>query len=156
MAKGLMDLVNKYKMGKAVEKAEAQYEATKDMDTRMTQAQSFRRLEEAGLGSTPVGYNDPHNQPLWEFEGVSNPFDMDRDTYSDFIESGEWDYPNVNNMLDENEIKAQMMADYDIVQEGRGRASDRMDAIIDSTKKAYDAKPKNIIQALAMRMGLGK
>jgi hypothetical protein len=156
MAKGLMDLVNKYKMGKAVEKAEAEFEATKDMDTRLTQARSFKRLEEAGLGGTPVGYEDPHNQPLWEFEGVSNPFDMDRDTYSNFIESGEFNYPNENNFLDVNEVKAQMMADYDIIQEGRARASDRMDAIIDSTKKAYDAKPKNIIQALAMRMGLGK
>ena len=156
MAKGLMDLVNKYRQGKEIEKAEKTFEATKDLDTRMTQALSLSRLEKAGLGSTPVGYSDPHNQPLWEFEGVKNPFDMDRDTYSNFIESGEWNYPNVNNMLDEHEIKAQMMADYDIIHQGRERASDRMDAIIDSTKKAYAAKPKNIIQALAMRMGLGK
>ena len=37
---------------------------------------------------TPVGYDDPHNQPLWEFEGVKNPFDMDRETYDRYIESG--------------------------------------------------------------------
>ena len=156
MAKGLIDLVNKYKMGQNIDKARAEFEATKDAETKMTQEQSLRRIEQAGLGSTPVGYDDPHKQPLWEFEGVNNPFDMDREAYSNFIESGEFNYPNENNFLDVNEIKAQMMADYDIIQEGRARASDRMDAIIDSTKKAYDAKPKNIIQALAMRMGLGK
>ena len=156
MAKGLMDLVNKYRQGKEIEKAEKIFEKTKDAETRMTQAQSLRRLEKAGLGSTPVGYDDPHKQPLWESEGVNNPFNMKRQDYSDYLETGEWDYPNVNNMLDQHEIKAQMLADYDIVHKGRARATDRMDAIIDSTKKAYAKKPKNIIEALAMKMGLGK
>ena len=151
-----MDLVNKYRQGKEIEKAEKTFEATKDLDTRMTQAQSLRRLEGAGLGSTPVGYSDPHNQPLWEFEGVKNPFDMDRETYDRYIESGEWNYPNENNMLTANEMKAQMMADYDIVQEGRQRASDKMDAIIDSSRAAYEAKPKNILEAVSRKMGFGK
>ena len=59
-------------------------------------------------------------------------------------------------MLDEHEIKAQMMADYDIVQEGRQRASDKMDAIIDSSRAAYEAKPKNILEAVSRKMGFGK
>jgi len=156
MAKGLIDLVNKYKMGQNIDKARAEFEATKDAETKMTQEQSLRRIEQAGLGSTPVGYDDPHKQPLWEFEGVNNPFDMDRDAYMDYIETGEWDYPHDNNFLDQQEMKAQMMADYDIIQEGRSRASDRLDDIISKEKKAYDAKPKNIIEQLAMRLGFGK
>ena len=155
MARGLMDLVNKYKMGKNIEAAEKEYEATKDAETRGTQIQSMRRLEKAGLGSTPVGYEDPHNVPLWEFEGATTPWDMDRDTYEDYIESGEWNYPHDGSFLDVHEIKTQMMADYDMIHKGRERATDRMDNIIAKEKADYESKSPNLIMAIAKKLGLG-